>query len=105
LNKHKDSHPRVQIKKRAAEAIKRLTRLFLLGEGAKLNENTVVFIEDRDPDIDYNAYKLNANIQDDQLIASIILNTESCCSDLVTSDLVDAQQSKQSISATGREIR
>lgn len=90
LNKHKDSHPRAQIKKRAGETIKRLFGLYDLGANAKINDGVFVSFEDRDPTIDFAAHQLNFSIQDDQLIASILLNRQEAPTDhivLVTSDL------------------
>lgn len=90
LNKHKDSHPRAQIKKRAGETIKRLSGLLDSGTTAKITEKVLISFEDRDPIIDFAAHQLNFNIQDDQLIASILLNKQEAPSEhivLVTSDL------------------
>lgn len=90
LNKHKDSHPRAQIKKRAGEAIKRLSGLLDTGRTAKIREEVFVFFEDRDSTIDFSTHQLSFNVQDDQLIASILLNkqeTPDAQIVLVTSDL------------------
>lgn len=90
LNKHKDSHPRAQIKKRAGETIKKLSGLLDSGTTAKITEGVFVFFEDRDSTIDFAAHQLNFNIQDDQLIASILLNKQETPEQhlvLVTSDL------------------
>ena len=90
LNKHKDSHPRAQIKKRGGETIKRLSGLLDSGSNAKISEKVLVFFEDRDPDIEFTAHQLNFNVQDDHLIASIIMNRQESPTDhivLVTSDL------------------
>lgn len=90
LNKHKDSHSRAPIKKRAGETIRRLSGLLDLGANAKINEGIFVSFEDRDPTIDFAAHQLNFNIQDDQLIASILMNRQESPTDhivLVTSDL------------------
>lgn len=90
LNKHKDSHPRAQIKKRAGETIKRLSGLLELGANAKLTEKISVNFEDRDPFIDFATHQLNFNIQDDQLIASVLMKRQEAPDEyivLVTSDL------------------
>lgn len=90
LNKHKDSHSRASIKKRAGETIRRLSGLLDSGANAKINEGIFVSFEDRDPTIDFAAHQLNFNIQDDQLIASILMNRQESPTDhivLVTSDL------------------
>lgn len=90
LNRHKDLHPRPQIKKRAGETIKRLSGLLDVGITTKITEEVFVTFEDRDPIIDYAAHQLNFNVQDDQLIASILVNRLEAPSEhivLVTSDL------------------
>lgn len=90
LNKHKDSHSRAQIKKRAGETIRRLSGLYDLGANPKINEGVFISFEDRDPTIDFAAHQLNFNIQDDHLIASILMNLQEAPTDhvvLVTSDL------------------
>ncbi len=90
LNNHKDSHSRVQVKKRASETIKKLSGLLDTGKTAKIAEGVFVFFEDRDSTIDFAAHQLNFNIQDDQLIASILLNKQEAPEQhlvLVTSDL------------------
>ncbi|MBI3159210.1 MAG: hypothetical protein HYZ26_06395 [Chloroflexi bacterium] len=90
LSKHKDSHPRTRIKKRAGETIKRLLGLLELGASAKLAEGISVTFEDRDPIIDFATHQLNINIQDDQLIASVLMNRLEAPDEhvvLVTSDL------------------
>ncbi len=90
LNKHKDSHPRAQIKKRAGETIKRLSGFFDSGTTVKIAEKVDVLFEDRDPIIDFAAHQLNFNIQDDHLIASILMNRQEAPAEhivLVTSDL------------------
>lgn len=90
LNRHKDSHPRPQIKKRAGETIKRLSGFLDLGVTTKITEEVFVSFEDRDPTIDFAAHQLNFNVQDDQLIASILVNRQEAPDEhivLVTSDL------------------
>jgi hypothetical protein len=74
LNKQKDSQGKSQIKKRASEAIKMLSQLFESGKTSKIKEGVFVYFEDRDSLIDFAANQLNFNIQDDQLIASILSN-------------------------------
>jgi len=96
LNKHKDSHPRPQIKRRAGETIKKLSGLFDSGTTAKLAAETFVFFEDRDPTIDFASHQLNFNIQDDQLIASILLNKQEAPDEhivLITSVELSASRS------------
>lgn len=104
LNKHKDTNPRASIKKRAGESLKRLSGLLDLGANAKIIKEIVVFFEDRDSTIDFAVHQLNFNIQDDQLIASILLNkqeTPTAQIVLVTSDLglaLVAKSGRQGIS-------
>ena len=73
LNKHKEVHPRPQVRRRAAAVLKKLTAVLEPGTGAGLREGTDVVIEDRDPTIDFAAHQLSREIQDDHLIASIIM--------------------------------
>ena len=90
LNKHKESHPHAQIKKRAEETIRRLSRLRDSGAHVEINKGVFVLFEDREPNIDFAAHQLNFSIQDDQLIASILMNRQEAPADqivLVTSDL------------------
>ncbi len=97
LNKHKDSHPRFQIKKRAGDTIQKLSELLDIGTTARISDNVSVLFEDRDPTIDFVAHQLNFNIQDDHLIASILLNKQERIGDyivLITSDLGLALVSK-----------
>jgi hypothetical protein len=89
LNNHKELHPRAHIKKRAGEAIKRLFKLFDSDSKAEISEGISVYFEDRDPIIDFSAYQLNLNVQDDHLIASILMSRQEAPTDsivLVTSD-------------------
>jgi hypothetical protein len=90
LNKHKDSHPRAQIKKRAGEIIKKLFGLLDSGQTSKIADGVFVFFEGRDSAIDFAAHQLNFNVQDDQLMASILLRKQEAPEQplvLVTSDL------------------
>lgn len=72
LNKHKELHPRPRVKKRAGKVLKKLFALFESGSQAYLRDYIDVWLEDRDP-IDFAAYQLSHEIQDDNLIASIIM--------------------------------
>jgi hypothetical protein len=90
LNHYKDSQSRLHIKKRSSEAIRKLTQLFDTGITAKLRDNVSIKFEDRDPVIDYSTTYLNPNIQDDQLIASMLMDRKEspeCNLVLITSDL------------------
>jgi hypothetical protein len=90
LNKHKDSHSRAHMRKRAGEVIKRLSVFLNSGPNALIREKVFISFEDRDPTIDFSVHQLNPNVQDDYLIASIIMNKQELPTDhiiLVTSDL------------------
>ena len=89
LNKHKDFQLRAKIKERAAETIRKLSGLYESGANAKINEGVFITFEDRDPTIDFATHQLNFSIQDDHLIASILMNRQEAPTDhivLVTSD-------------------
>jgi rRNA-processing protein FCF1 len=73
LNKHKELHPRPRVKKRAGQVLKRLFSLFESAPRTHLCDNVEVWFEDRDPTIDFAAFQLSRDIQDDNLIASIIM--------------------------------
>jgi predicted nucleic acid-binding protein len=73
LNKHKDYHTQPQVKKRAGEVLSRLSALFDLSSVACIRDKINMRLEDRDPLIDFGAHQLNFEIQDDQLIASMIM--------------------------------
>lgn len=104
LNKHKDNPLRAQIKKRAEETIRRLSKLRDSGVHVEINKGVFVLFEDRDPNIDFDVHQLNFSIQDDQLIASILMNRQESPADqivLVTSDLgllLVSKAGRQSIS-------
>jgi PIN domain len=72
LNKLKDLNPREKIKKRAGSCLKRLHALFESSSEARLQSGTIVQLEDRDPSINFEELGLQKEIQDDNLIASII---------------------------------
>jgi len=73
LNKHKESHPRPRVRRRAGTTLRKLSALLGSGLEAPLQDWVVVQLEDRDPLIDFTAHHLSPQIQDDQLIASIIM--------------------------------
>lgn len=90
LNNHKDSHHNSSIKMRAGEILRRLSKLLDLGDNAKIINDVKISFEDRDPTIDFSIHHLNFLVQDDQLIASILMNKQESPNDqivLVTSDL------------------
>jgi hypothetical protein len=106
LNKHKDSHSRPRIKKRAGVTLKRLSTLFESGVKAQIRDGVEVQFEDRDPLIDFGAHQLSREVQDDHLIASIVIcRSEKPREDitLVTSDAgltLLAKANRLGISAT-----
>lgn len=73
LNKHKELHPRPRVKKRAGLVLKRFFSLFESASRTHIRDNVEVWFEDRDPTIDFAASELSHDIQDDNLIASIIM--------------------------------
>jgi hypothetical protein len=73
LNKHKELHPRRRVKNRASLVLKRLFSLFESASRARISDNVEMWLEDRDPTIDLAAFGLSRDIQDDNLIASIIM--------------------------------
>lgn len=90
LNKSKELHPHAYIRKRANEIIKKLFDLIEYGSRAEIRKGVQVYFEDRDPIIDFAEHQLNPNVQDDHLIASIIMNREESPTDrivLITSDM------------------
>ena len=73
LNKIKEIHSRARLRKRAATILKKLYELFALGSRNQLRDGVFIELEDRDPLIDFASHNLNHDIQDDHLIASIIM--------------------------------
>jgi len=76
LNKHKDSHTQPRVKKRAGEVLKKLHALFDSDSVTCLRGGVDIRLEDRDPAVDFAAYQLCFDIQDDQLIASMIMHRD-----------------------------
>jgi len=76
LNKHKYAHPRTRVRERAATIVKKLSALFESSLLAQLNSGVAIRLEDRDPLIDFQAYHLSRESQDDNLIASIIMERD-----------------------------
>lgn len=90
LNKHKDFHSQPRVRKCAGRILKRLAELLEAGPGTPLRDGVHVRFEDRDPVIDFSAYQLSREVQDDNLIASIIMcrnETPEAEVVLVTSDV------------------
>jgi hypothetical protein len=73
LNRHKELHPRRRVKSHAGLVLKRLSSLFESASRALVDDNVEMWLEDRDPTIDFAAFELSRDIQDDNLIASIIM--------------------------------
>jgi hypothetical protein len=73
LNKHKDGHNASHIRKRAGDVQKKLNRLFSDKAETELNAKVRIRIEPDDPAVRDLDPHLQSEIQDDQLIASILL--------------------------------
>jgi hypothetical protein len=73
LNEKKDSHSGKRVKRRAGETLKKLNTLFASASQAQLKAGITIHLEDRDPLIDFRSHQLNQDIQDDHLLASIIM--------------------------------
>jgi predicted nucleic acid-binding protein len=73
LNKVKETHPRARLRKRAGNILKKLSGLFASGPQSQLRDGVIVQFEDCDPLVDFASYNLNREVQDDHLIASIIM--------------------------------
>ena len=90
LNKYKDSPGSPRVRKRAAVAIRKLDALFDTLLQASFRPNSEIRLEDRDPGVEvYEQYELNRDIQDDQLIASILIHRSEHPNDylvLITAD-------------------
>lgn len=73
LNKHKDSHSAAHIRKRAGDILKKLNRIFSDQAEAVIKPNVRIRIDPVDPVVrEFDVY-LQPEIQDDQLVASILL--------------------------------
>ncbi len=72
LNKHKDAHPKPRVRSRAGDIIKKL--LGLLGDSTEvqIDKGLIVRLEDREPQIDFRQHQLSREVNDDELIASIL---------------------------------
>jgi predicted ribonuclease YlaK len=73
LNKHKDSHSMARVRKRAGAILKKLSELFGSSLQAQLKSCVAIHLEDSYSLIDFGAHHLSREIQDDNLIASIIM--------------------------------
>jgi len=89
LNKQKELNHRHRVKRRAGKVLNKLSSLFATDYQASIHYGVKMCLEDRDPIIDFTQLQLNQDIQDDHLIASIIMfRSEKPEADivLVTSD-------------------
>jgi hypothetical protein len=73
LNKQKELNPHIQVRNRAGDVLKKLSALFETKSTAHLRDNIELQLEDRDSTINFDLYQLKFEIQDDQLIASMIM--------------------------------
>lgn len=73
LNKQKELSKKPRIKQRAGLVLNKLSSLFENEQSAFIRDEVKVYFEDRDPVLDFSQLQLNPDIQDDQLIASIIM--------------------------------
>lgn len=90
LNAHKDTPSRLRIKRRADLALKKLGSYFSKASTIKLNDDIEIALEDRDSPVSFEDYQLSYRVNDDQLIASIIMRRIEMPNEaitLVTSDV------------------
>jgi hypothetical protein len=72
LNKQKELHPQKHIRERASKTLKKLNGLFAINNPITLSQGKDIFLEDRDPHLHFTELGLHKEIQDDNLIASIL---------------------------------
>ena len=103
LNKNKELHKHSHIRERAQKALKLLDKIFESNRDIEIKDNLAVRFEDREPNIDFEPYQLDPTIQDDHLIASILMCRNEKSREkffLVTSDkglLLRAKAGRQNI--------
>jgi len=74
LNRQKELNTRSRVKQKAGLVLNKLSSLFDKGLSACIRDGVEICLEDRDPKRkDYSQLQLNPDIQDDQLIASIVM--------------------------------
>jgi hypothetical protein len=73
LNRQKELNTRSRVKQRAGLVLNKLSSLFENELSACICDGVEICLEDRDPMIDFSQLQLNPDIQDDQLIASIVM--------------------------------
>ncbi len=107
LNKIKDSQYAPRIRKRAGTVIKQLNTWYQSGDEPALRQGVTFRIEDREPLIEFAEHHLSREVQDDYLIATILMYQQQS-SDLpialVTSDAgltLVAKAGKRSIATFG----
>jgi hypothetical protein len=76
LNKHKDTHHSRRIRQRAGAVLKKLNQLFRSESEVQFESGPIALHEDRDANIDYSKYHLSYAVQDDQLMATMIMHRE-----------------------------
>ena len=89
LRDHSDSHPVPKVRERAGRVLRDMHTLFEIGNPTDVREGVEIYIEDREPRVDFAGLYLNPAANDDQLIASILMHQdENPASDttLITSD-------------------
>ena len=73
LNRRKDLPSRPRVRKRAGQVLRTLFALIESGPEPQLREGVSLRFEAREPSIDFAAHQLVTDVQDDVLIASIIM--------------------------------
>lgn len=72
LNRHKDAGTNPRLRKRAAEVLARLGRLFADGPVAELRQGVTLRYLPREPQLDFAAHGLARDIEDDHLVAGVL---------------------------------
>jgi len=89
LNKQKELHPHQRIRGRAEKVLRKLSVLLTASNPSIVAQNIKIFLEDREPSVNFHELGLQKEIQDDYLVASILFfQNENPHSEtvLVTSD-------------------
>lgn len=73
LNKNKELHKHSHIRERAKKSLDLLDNFFEPNKNVKVKDNLTIRFEDREPNINFELNQLDPTIQDDQLIASILM--------------------------------
>lgn len=72
LDRHKDKHPVAALRERAKTAVSKLRSLLRHGSSANVRDDVTLTFEHADPVIDFAAHRLVKDVEDDQLIASML---------------------------------